>query len=139
MTSIHFPMMLDKRGSIRMDETQEAKDQSQVVLLLGTSVGERVMRPQYGSSIVNAIAMTSAEIFDDSDNKRNGKAIIREAISEAFSNRLPQLELSLVEFVPDFDDGTYIVEVFWFRRGDGPANIQSGRVDVSGFVDKIGQ
>jgi phage baseplate assembly protein W len=123
-------MTLDKRGLIKKDESQAARDQSTVMLVLGTAVGERVMRPQYGSS---------AAIFEDDVPDKSGKSVIREAISEAFLTRLPSLELTAVEFDKNFGSGTHMVNVGWFRRKDGPINIQSGRVDVSGYVDKLGQ
>ena len=121
-----------------MDTSKAAKDQSKVMFVLGTAIGERVMRPMFGASIANAVGMTSPGArIGDSIQGNTAPEVIVTAIMDAFETRLGHLVLVDVEIDTAFADSVLFVDVVWAYPGDSSTTF-SGRVDVSGFVDRLG-
>mgnify|MGYP006296022819 CR=1 FL=1 len=93
MKAISLPFTFDTDG--RIASTQDFKKivQDRVVLVVMTAINERVMRPNYGTNVRNAIF----------ENVNNALSIIKQEIEVGFSNWLAYLYLINVDGYLDQD------------------------------------
>jgi phage baseplate assembly protein W len=87
-----FPVDLAGDGSVRMTEDGQQAIRDSIWMILGTSPGERVMRPDFGCGIGD-------HVFEVNDAGTAG-AICR-TVRDALSNWEPRIEVLDVEAAPD--------------------------------------
>lgn len=101
MKAISFPFTLDPFGVVNVTENQTKIFQDRVLTLLSTAVGERPMRPTYGTDVARAMF----------ENQSDAKKAIDQAIRTAISTWIPEVDVDSVN-VNTFDDsGKVGVEV----------------------------
>lgn len=101
MKAISFPFTLDPFGVVDSTTDQTKIYQDRVLTLLSTAVGERPMRPTYGTDVARAMF----------ENQSDAKKAVDQAIRTAISTWIPEVEVNAVN-VNTFDDsGKVSVEV----------------------------
>lgn len=100
---ISLPFSFDASGGVSYTQDDKKIWQDRILLAVMTSLGERVMRPGYGT-LVNA---GSFEVNDDA------MALIKQEISGAFAKALPSLTLSDVVGSIDPTDGTLSLNIIY--------------------------
>jgi phage baseplate assembly protein W len=93
MKAISFPFTLDPFGVVETTSSQTKIYQDRVLTLLSTAVGERPMRPTYGTDVARAMF----------ENQNDAKKAIDQAIRSAISTWIPEVEVDAVT-VNTFDD-----------------------------------
>lgn len=101
MKAISYPFTLDPFGKTTSTTDQRKIYQDRVLTLLSTAVGERPMRPTYGTNM--AVAMF--------ENQGNVEAAINQAIRSAVSNWIPELTVEKINVKNFLDTGAVTVEV----------------------------
>lgn len=101
MKAISFPFTLDPFGKTTSSTNQRKIYQDRVLTLLSTAVGERPMRPNYGTNIGTAMFENQGKI---------DKAI-NDAIRSAISKWLPELTVNKINIVGFLDTGAVTVEI----------------------------
>jgi phage baseplate assembly protein W len=101
MKAISFPFTLDPFGKLTSTTNQEKIYQDRVLTLLSTAVGERPMRPTYGTNV--AVAMF--------ENQGKIEAAINDAIRNAISTWIPELTVEKIVVTGFLEDGQVAVEL----------------------------
>lgn len=101
MKAISFPFTLDPFGKTTSTTNQRKIYQDRVLTLLSTAVGERPMRPTYGTNI--GVAMF--------ENQGNVEKAINDAIRSAISKWIPGLTVNNITVVGFLDTGAVTVEL----------------------------
>lgn len=101
MKSISFPFTLDPFGKTTSTTDQRKIYQDRVLTLLSTAVGERPMRPTYGTNIAAAMFENQGRVED----------AINEAIRTAISTWIPELTVSNIKVIGFLDGGAVNVEL----------------------------
>lgn len=99
--AISLPFSFDSSGAVAYTQDEKKIWQDRVVLVLMTRLGERVMRPTFGSELKDSL-------FETEDA---AVTMIKKSVSVAFSRWLPQLELLGVNTTVDPVDAYIVVEV----------------------------
>jgi len=99
--AISLPFSFDSSGAVAYTQDEKKMWQDRVVLVLMTRLGERVMRPTFGSEVKDSL-------FETEDA---AVTMIRKSVSVAFSRWLSQLELISVTTTVDPVDGFIVLEV----------------------------
>ena len=89
-----FPLRIDGRGGIALAHDHEELDGA-IRLILATTPGERVMRPEFGCAIWD-------QLFATSDP--NSLGVMEQAVREAIGRWEPRVVLESVRARPDPDD-----------------------------------
>ena len=90
-TAIYLPFQFDNFGNVRKTYDQEKIWEDRVTSVIGTAIGERVMRNDFGTSIRASLFGTQSAMED----------IIEETITEAFTALLPVLTLGEISYTHD--------------------------------------
>jgi phage baseplate assembly protein W len=101
MKAISFPFTLDPFGKTTSSTNQKKIYQDRVLTLLSTAVGERPMRPTYGTNIATAMF----------ENQGRVEKAINDAIRSAVSKWLPELTVNKINIVGFLDTGAVTVEI----------------------------
>jgi phage baseplate assembly protein W len=101
MKAISYPFTLDPFGKTTSTTDQRKIYQDKVLTLLSTAVGERPMRPTYGTNV--AIAMF--------ENQGNVEKAINDAIRSAISKWIPNLTVNNINIIGFLDTGAVTVEL----------------------------
>jgi phage baseplate assembly protein W len=101
MKAIAFPFTLDPFGKVTSTTSQEKIYQDRVLTLLSTAIGERPMRPSYGTNV-------GAAMFENQDNI---EAAINQAIRSAIGIWIPELTVEQVNVITFLEDGRVSVEL----------------------------
>jgi phage baseplate assembly protein W len=101
MKAISFPFTLDPFGKTTSSTNQKKIYQDRVLTLLSTAVGERPMRPTYGTNIATAMF----------ENQGKVEKAINDAIRSAVSKWLPELTVNKINIVGFLDTGAVTVEI----------------------------
>jgi phage baseplate assembly protein W len=101
MKAISFPFTLDPFGKTTSTTTQTKIYQDRVLTLLSTAIGERPMRPTYGTNV--ALAMF--------ENQGNVDKAINDAIRSSISKWIPELTVNNINIVGFLDTGAVTVEL----------------------------
>ena len=96
--ALTLPFSVNAYGRINTTTERSKIWQDRVRSVVGTYLGERVMRPNFGSDVVDAV-------FENSDD---AQITIETAIREAFNTFLPTLSVSEVR--TNYDENTGILE-----------------------------
>jgi phage baseplate assembly protein W len=101
MKAISFPFTLDPFGKTASTTDQRQIYQDRVLTLLSTAVGERPMRPTYGTNIATAMF----------ENQGNVEKAINDAIRSAISKWIPELTVNNIFLKGFLDTGAVNVEL----------------------------
>ena len=101
MKAIAFPFTLDPFGKTTSSTNQKKIYQDRVLTLLSTAVGERPMRPNYGTNIGTAMFENQGKI----------EKAVNDAIRSAISKWLPELTVNKINIVGFLDTGAVTVEI----------------------------
>lgn len=93
--AISFPFAIDSYGNILKTSNQSEIWEARVKSVVGTALGERVMRSEYGTKIPELF-------FDTQDALDSG---VRKEITSVFNNYLPLLTLLSVFVSYDYSFG----------------------------------
>ena len=96
--AISLPFSVNAYGRIGTTTEQSKIWQDRVRSVVGTYLGERVMRPNFGADVVDAVFENSGE----------ADLIIQNEIRKAFEKYLPTLTLS--EITTNYDEETGTIE-----------------------------
>lgn len=95
MTDIVFPMVLDAKGAIASTSDLTRIWRQRVYAVISTYVGQRVMRPKFGTKSLDMVFETD----------RSLAFVANDVISRAFSESLPGFTLTSIEVGDEFRDG----------------------------------
>jgi phage baseplate assembly protein W len=101
MKAISFPFTLDPFGKTASTTDQRKIYQDRVLTLLSTAIGERPMRPTYGTNIATAMF----------ENQGNVEKAINDAIRSAISKWIPELTVNNIFLKGFLDTGAVTVEL----------------------------
>lgn len=101
--SISLPFAISQYGRVAVSNTQSKIWSDRVRGVLGTVVGERVMRPRFGSKIA----------YQNFENEQSAQEKLKGAIHDAFANFLPALSLEKVNTSFDDQENLLSVEVVY--------------------------
>jgi phage baseplate assembly protein W len=101
MKAISFPFTLDPFGKTASTTDQRKIYQDRVLTLLSTAVGERPMRPTYGTNIATAMF----------ENQGNVEKAINDAVRSAISKWIPELTVNNIFLKGFLDTGAVTVEL----------------------------
>lgn len=97
-TTISLPFNINAYGRVNSTTEQAKIWQDRVRSVVGTYLGERVMRPNFGADVVDAVFENSGE----------ADLIIQNEVRKAFERYLPTLYLS--EVITNYDEETGTIE-----------------------------
>jgi phage baseplate assembly protein W len=119
--SLALPFSLDSSGNIRITSDQSTIWSNRVRSAVGTALGERVMRPTYGTEVPRLL-------FDTTTAMEEG---ISMEVGKVFSASLPLLTLNSVESVLNERDGTLTAEINYSLPNKQDATTVVGNITVS--------
>ena len=124
--AISLPFGFNESGGISFTTDIKKIWQDRVVMVVMTSLGERVMQPSFGSDA----KLSTFEGIEDA------KVTIRQAITVAFSRWLTQLSLTAVEAYFDEAESTLNIEVTYNYGAalDDTVTIKTAILNRSGEV-----
>ena len=97
-----FPVSLDTAGGVRTAADEQTVEES-IRVILGTSKGERVMRPEFGCGIHD-------HVFDAVD--ANTLALIETSVAEALREFEPRIAVeSITTSTDELSEGVLLVEI----------------------------
>jgi len=99
--AISLPFSFNAAGEVSYTTDEKKIIQDRIVLAVMTKLGERVMRPDFGSSIYDAL-------FSNMDSAIE---IVRQSVSGCFANWFPDLELEDVAASVDDNEGGIVFAV----------------------------
>ena len=105
-TAISLPFQFDDTGSISTTADSAKIWQDRVVMVVMTDLGERVMRPTYGSDVPKAM----------SENVNDALTLIRQSVTVAFSRWLTDLSLISVGGYIDQVDRYLVIQIKYNYR-----------------------
>lgn len=105
--AISLPFSFNEGGGIGYATDEKKIWQDRITIAVMTSLGERVMRPGFGSSVKSAVF----------ENYRDALALIKQAVAIAFSQWLKSLTLTNVVGTVNQADETLDIEIF-YRYGE---------------------
>lgn len=97
--ALSLPFSVNPYGRISTTTERSKIWQDRVRSVVGTFLGERVMRPNFGADVVDAVHETSEE----------ASIIVENQIRQAFNTYLPTL--TLTEVKTKYDENTGIMDV----------------------------
>jgi len=128
--AISLPFSVNAYGRIGTTTERSKIWQDRVRSVVGTYLGERVMRPNFGSDVVDAVFENSIE----------ADLLIKEQIRKAFERYLPTLTLSDVTTNYDEETGTMEAEVVYSlpeARIDDVVSTTIGLVRIGGTLPPL--
>lgn len=63
MTSLRYPLEIGRNGSFAVDTSDIAKTRSRIIATLATAIGERVMRPDFGTDLMQSYYLSGEEVI----------------------------------------------------------------------------
>lgn len=97
-----FPLDVDRRGNVRTAADEQSVEES-IRLIIGTSKGERVMRPDFGCGI-------HEYVFETVD--ANTRALVETTVEEALIEYEPRIAVEDVSTsTEDLSEGVLLIEV----------------------------
>ena len=101
MKAITFPFTLNPFGVVNTSELQSKVYKDRVLTLLSTAIGERPMRPTYGTDLAKALFET----------QNQAEKAIKLAISTAISSWIPEVSVQQINVLGEDLDGKMTVEL----------------------------
>lgn len=100
-TAISLPFSFDDTGSISTTTDFAKMWEDRVIITVMTGIGERIMRPTFGSDIHKAIH----------ENVNDALILIKQSVTVSFSRWLTSLELTDVSGYLDELDGYLVAQI----------------------------
>jgi phage baseplate assembly protein W len=100
-----FPIRVDRSGGIAMSQDQQDVEEA-IRIILGTRVGERVMRSQFGSDVPNIL-------FEPATSGTAGR--LTAAVQSALARWEPRIDVLSVLVEPDASSPTHFVASLSYR------------------------
>jgi phage baseplate assembly protein W len=119
--AISLPFSFDNFGSVGYSRDEKKIWQDRVVMVVMTRLGERIMRPTYGTAIANTVF----------ENVNDSIVLIEQAVAGAFTTFLTPLILTKVKANVDPLDGYVVIEISY--RYNKPENEQSLKIKTAIF------
>jgi hypothetical protein len=120
--AIQLPFTLNGAGSVAATADPEKIWEYRVKTALGTSVGERLLRPTYGVSIADI----------EFNTESMAREILTREIETAFANNLEKLSLDTIDFSFDTSSGVLNVTVGYFLPNNNLVETTMGIANISG-------
>ena len=106
-SGVAFPLRIDQRGGVALARADEDVRQA-IMLILGTTPGERPMRPEFGCRLQEFV-------FDGVDAYTVGR--LREEVLSALERWEPRIEVLDVGFdLSEFDAGRLMLDIDYVVR-----------------------
>lgn len=106
-SGLAFPLTVDHRGGVALARGEDDVEQA-IKLILGTSPGERPMRPEFGCALHELV-------FDTIDAEMVGK--IDGAVRVALDRWEPRIDVEGIDFdLSRMDEGTLVIDVAYRVR-----------------------
>lgn len=119
--ALTLPFSLDALGNITVTSDSATIWATRVKIAIETILGERVMRPDYGSKIPSKVFATTTDMMDTLE-----KEVIR-----VFTDQLPLLKFISVTFTNNFKDNILSAEIVYELPNETLQNTQVGVMTVS--------
>src|SRR5690242_21060483 len=101
-SGISFPLQTDQRGALALAHGVDDIEQA-IRLILGTALGERPMRPEFGCAVHDFV-------FDTVDAAMVGR--VETAVHQALARWEPRIEVVGLDFDLDrVDEGTLVITI----------------------------
>jgi phage baseplate assembly protein W len=97
--ALSLPFSVNPYGRISTTTERSKIWQDRVRSVVGTFLGERVMRPNFGADVVDAVH----------ENSEEATIIVETQVRQAFNTYLPTL--TLTDVITNYDENTGIMEV----------------------------
>jgi uncharacterized protein len=112
---IAFPLAVGSDGSLLLSTYEDHVRQS-ILLILRTSQGERVMRPDFGTGL-------NAHVFIS--NSESSAALLKQDIEAALTRYEPRIDVLRINVAPDGDNPAVLLIdlLFRIRRTDTTFNL----------------
>ena len=94
-----FPLGVDARGGIAVTRGN-ADIEASIKVILGTAMGERVMRPEFGSSIHDYVF---------APNNATTHGLLAYHVQEALARWEPRIDVDMVDVQPDIADPSRVI------------------------------
>lgn len=120
--AITLPFSIDPYGRVAQTSDQTKIWADKVRSVIGTAVGERVMRPLFGTDIPLAVF----------ENQIEAQAIVQDLVSTSFNSQLPRLALQTVSSLFDEYTSTLNVEVVYALPNDEVVSTTIGFIALEG-------
>jgi phage baseplate assembly protein W len=104
---VKFPFTI-QGGSVAMTDNPTEIAGSRIVFCLGTMIGERIMRPNWGVDIINTVHSVGGDL----------DLAIKEAVQNAFLAWFPEYEAREVSLTRNQENPTYVEVEVRFGRYD---------------------
>jgi phage baseplate assembly protein W len=119
--ALKLPLSLDASGNLVLATTQNQIWADRIRIALGTKLGERVMRPNYGTKI-------GAALFD---NVTATADIVKKEVSRVFHEQFPLLEITTVDTSFNEVLNTLTITVVYLLPNKEQVTTEVGTVTVS--------
>jgi len=119
--ALAVPFALDGKGNILVNNNQSQIWSNRVRALIATRVGERVMRPEYGSKIGESLFNTIGSMSD----------IVTREVNRVFNEYLPLLTLSNVAVSHNVLTNELLVDISYQLPNTTTTTTQVGILVVS--------
>jgi phage baseplate assembly protein W len=113
-TTLSWPLTIDATGNFAMSTSQTKIWNDRVAAVIGTRLGERAMRPNFGSSVTNVLF--SDQYTDATD--------VTARVTSAFRTWLPQLKLQTVTLDGPNSEGVLSISVDYLAPNETPFSTQ---------------
>lgn len=119
--ALKLPLSLDKSGNLVLANSQEEIWADRVRIALGTRLGERVMRPSYGTTIGEALF----------DTVTTTSEVVTKEVQRVFHEQFPLLSLKSV--TPSFNElaSTLTITIVYLLPNKNEVVSEVGIVTVS--------
>lgn len=104
--AISLPFSFDETGAVAYSTDDKKIWQDRIVLIVMTSLNERVMRPSFGTNVKKMVF----------ENRQSIGGLIKQEITSAFSSWLPSLTLTNVNATMD-DTGEFTIIEIEYKYG----------------------
>jgi phage baseplate assembly protein W len=105
--AVSLPFSISAQGGVSYTENQEKIWADRVLSVVGTAIGERLMRPGFGCAVTQNVFLN----LGDSD--KDAPALAKKDIYSAFTTFLPLLELVDVTYDSSQTDGSLTFTVIY--------------------------
>ena len=133
MTSLRYPLEVGRNGKFAVDTNDTDKARSRIMATIVTSMGERVMRPNFGTDILQAYYIAGEDAITAVEDS------IRNLFSAMIANKIwDDIRLHSVTATadPNVADGSVVsVDVQW-SVGD-TVMTTSDRLNISTLTQQI--
>jgi phage baseplate assembly protein W len=119
--ALKLPLSLDLAGNLVLANTQEQIWADRVRIALGTRIGERVMRPTYGTQIGESLFDTVSATTD----------IVKKEVGRVFHEQFPLLEVTNTDVTFNEFTNELTINIIYLLPNKQESTTQVGVVTIS--------